>query len=162
MLIPTLVIGVVAAVLVLVAWGKGDGRHVEGLRVAVRLTLQVIPLLAFTYVLVGMMQVLLPPEAVARWLGPESGLRGILIASFAGGLTPSGPYVSFPIAAGLAKAGVGLPVLVAYVTGWMVWQFARLPLEVGLLGWRFSLLRNAVTLLVPPLAGLVARVVTVR
>jgi len=39
-------------------------------------------LLGFT--LGGLLQVLIPSQLIAEWLGPASGLKGILIASYAG------------------------------------------------------------------------------
>jgi uncharacterized membrane protein YraQ (UPF0718 family) len=91
-------------------------------------------------------------------VGGESGLRGILIGTVAGGLTPGGPYVSLPIVAGLLKAGAGVGTMVAYLTAWSLWAVGRLPMEFGMLGWRFTLVRLACTFFFPPIAGLIAQI----
>ena len=101
-------------------------------------------------------QVLLPQEVIGRWVGAESGLRGLLIGSIAGGLAPGGPYVSLPIAAGLLKSGAGVGTMVAFLTGWSLLAFGRLPLEVGILGWKLTAIRFASTLIFAPIAGLIA------
>lgn len=86
-----------------------------------------------------------------------SGLRGILIASGLGALTPGGPYVSFPLVASLYESGAGIGSVVAFVTAWSLWGVTRLPLEIAFLGVRVTLIRIASTLIFPPLAGLIAR-----
>jgi len=157
MLIPTLIMGAIAIALVLVGYSRGQGQHVQGLRSALRLTLEVLPLLIFAFVVAGMVQVLVPREFIARWVGEASGMRGILIGTVAGGLCPGGPYVSLPIVAGLLRAGAGVGTTVAFLTGWSLWAVSRLPMEVGILGWRFTLVRLATTFFFPPIAGLLAQ-----
>ena len=89
-------------------------------------------------------------------MGTESGFRGILIGSAVGGLTPGGPYIAMPIAAGLMQTGAGIGTMVAFMTGWSLWAFTRLPLEIGIMGWKFTAIRLACTLLLPIIAGLIA------
>ncbi|MEM4719063.1 MAG: hypothetical protein QW330_03300, partial [Nitrososphaerota archaeon] len=56
-------------------------------------------------------------ESVERWIRlAESGLKGILIGTIAGGLAPGGPYVNLPLAAALLKSGAGMGTMVAFVT----------------------------------------------
>jgi uncharacterized membrane protein YraQ (UPF0718 family) len=159
MLIPTIVMGLLAAVLLLVAHSKGERLHVEGLKSASTMTVTILPMLIFAFIIAGMMQVLIPQQVVAKWVGTESGIRGIIIGSIAGGLAPGGPYVSLPIAAGLAKSGAGIGTMVAFLTGWSLWAVARLPMEVGILGWQLALARLASTFIFPPLAGMIAHLV---
>jgi uncharacterized membrane protein YraQ (UPF0718 family) len=113
--------------------------------------------LLFAFIVAGMIQVLLPQELLSKWIGEESGLRGILIGTLAGGVTPGGPYVSLPIVAGLLKAGAGVGTLVAFLTAWSLWAVARLPMEIGILGWKFTFVRLACTFFFPPIAGYIAQ-----
>ena len=124
------------------------------------MTGQVLPLLIFAFIVAGMAQVLLPAELLSRWVGNESGWRGILIGTLAGGLTPGGPYVSLPIAAGLFKSGAGVGTMVAFITGWSLLAVGRLPMEVGILGWKFTIIRLVSTCFFPPLAGWIAHVLS--
>lgn len=156
MLVPTLVMGVLAAVLLIVGYSGGEGQHVSGLKSGLQMTVTILPLLLFAFIVAGMVQVLLPHELLSRWVGTESGMRGILLGTLAGGLCPGGPYVSLPLVAGLAKSGAGVGTLVAFLTSWSLWAVARLPMEVGILGWRFTLIRLVSTFFFPPVAGLIA------
>jgi uncharacterized membrane protein YraQ (UPF0718 family) len=91
-------------------------------------------------------------------VGGESGIRGILIGTVAGAITPGGPYVSMPIAAGLLRAGAGMGTMVAFLTAWSIWAVARLPLEVGIMGWKFTGIRIACSFFFPPVAGFLAQI----
>ena len=156
MLIPTLIMAFIAIILLFVGYQRGDGSHVTGLKNAINTTLYIIPLLIFAFIVAGMVQALLPTEAVSKWVGEESGMRGILIGTLAGALSPGGPYVSFPIAAGMLKAGAGAGTLVAYLTGWSLIALVRLPMEVGILGWKLTVVRFACTFFFAPIAGIIA------
>jgi len=156
MLIPTIIMGVIAIVLLFIGYQRGGGEHILGLKSAGDLLLQIIPLLIFAFIVAGMAQTLIPREMISRWVGVESGFRGILIGTLMGSLTPGGPFVTMPIAAGLLRTGASVGTMVAFVTAWSLVAVTRLPLEVGLLGWKFTLIRLACTFFFPPIAGLIA------
>ncbi|MCU0722628.1 MAG: permease [Planctomycetes bacterium] len=147
---------VLAGVLFAVAAGRGPGEHVRGLKVALGLSRQMVPILVCALVVAGMMQVLIPRELIGRWVGTESGMRGILIGSAAGAFAPGGPYVNLPIAAGLLQSGAGIGTMIAFLTSWSVIAIHRMPMEVGILGWKFTLVRLACSLLFPLAAGVLA------
>ena len=156
MLIPTLIMGLLAMILIGIGYYRGQGEHFLGITSAFTMILQILPLLLFAFIVAGMVHVLLPEELLSKWIGAESGFRGILIGSLAGGLSPGGPYVSLPIVAGLLKSGASVGTMVAFLTGWSLWAIARIPMEVGILGWKFTLIRVVSTLVFPPVAGLIA------
>jgi len=160
MLIPTIVIGLLAAVLVFVCYQKGV--HIQGFKASSSMLIQIIPLLVLSFIVAGMVQVLIPQEIISRWVGAESGLRGILIGTVIGGLAPGGPYVSLPVAAGLLRVGASVGTMVAFITGWSLLAFSRLPMEVGIMGWKFTLIRLACTFFFPPIAGLIANTLFAR
>ena len=157
MLIPTLVMGVVAVTLGVLAYLRGDGSHLQGLGEGGKLLLMILPLLFFAFAVAGFIQVMIPVEVISRWVGAESGFRGIMIGCVAGALTPGGPYTSLPIVAGLYQAGAGVGTIVAFLTAWSLWAVSRIPLEFGILGPRLTMIRLVSTFIFPPLAGLIAR-----
>jgi uncharacterized membrane protein YraQ (UPF0718 family) len=156
MLIPTIIMGVIAVALLYIAYQRGGGEHVVGLKSAGNLLVQILPLLIFAFIVAGMIQVLIPRELIAKWVGVESGLRGILIGSVLGGLMPGGPMTSLPVAAGLLRVGASIGTMVAFLTGWSLLAFTRLPMEIGIMGWKFALIRMACVFFFPPIAGLIA------
>jgi uncharacterized membrane protein YraQ (UPF0718 family) len=106
----------------------------------------------------GMMQVLIAPEWIERWLGQGAGQRGIYAGFVAGILTPGGPLVSFPIMAVFYKSGASLSALVAYITSWSLFGFQRIIVwELPFMGTRFVVARVIPTLVFPIVAGYLVR-----
>ncbi len=156
MVLPTIIMAILALVVLGVAYQKGDDTHLLGLRIGGVMLVQLIPLLVFAFVIAGTLPLIMPSDVIARWIGAEAGARGILVGSLIGGLLPGGPAVSLPILAGFLRLGAGTGTLVAMMTGWSLLAFTRLPLEVGILGWRFTAIRLACTFFLAPVAGLIA------
>ena len=156
MLIPTIIMAAIAVVLLYIGYQKGGGEHILGLKTAGNLLIQIIPLLIFAFIVAGMVQILTPQDLISKWVGTESGFRGLFIGTVLGGIAPGGPYVSLPIAAGLLHAGASIGTMVAFLTGWSLWAVTRMPLEIGIMGWQFTLIRLACTFFFPPIAGLIA------
>jgi uncharacterized membrane protein YraQ (UPF0718 family) len=120
--------------------------------------IQVVPKLAAALLVAGFIQVLLPRDKVARWIGERSGLRGMAIASGAGMVTPGGPMTSFPLVNALHGAGTGRSALIAYLTSWSTLGFQRiLSWEIPLMGVEFAAVRFLASLPLPLVAGLVSR-----
>lgn len=157
MLIPTIIMAIIAITFLIIGYSQGEGQHIKGLESALRMTIDILPLLIFAFIMAGMVQVLLPRELLSKWVGEESGLRGLLIGTLAGSLTPGGPYVSLPVAAGLLRSGASVGTMVAFISAWSLWAISRLPLEIGILGWKFWMARFACTFFFPPIAGFIAQ-----
>ena len=154
MLIPTIIMGVLAVTLVFLSYQKGV--HIQGLKTSGNMLLQIIPLLIFAFLIAGMVQSLIPREIISKWVGAESGFRGLLIGTAMGSIAPGGPFVSMPIAAGLLRTGANIGTMVAFLTAWSLIAFSRIPLELGIMGWRFVLIRLACVFFFPPVAGWIA------
>jgi uncharacterized membrane protein YraQ (UPF0718 family) len=140
------------------AWRQeGPAGLAAGLKQGGRSLVEVLPLLFFAFLLAGLAQALVSERTIRRWLGRESGWRGVLLGCLAGSLTPGGPYVYYPLAGALLQSGAGVGVLIAFVSAKNLWSLSRLPLEFALLGPQITLVRYGLTLLIPPLLGLAAQ-----
>ncbi len=157
MLLPTIIMGVLAVALLFIGYQKDQNQHLDGLKIAWTMLIQILPLLICAFVIAGMIQILIPQETINKWVGEESGLRGIFIGTLAGAVTPGGPYVSLPFAAGLIKSGAGIGTMVAFLTAWSLIAVSRLPLEIPILGLKLTLIRLSCTFFFPPIAGLIAQ-----
>ena len=124
--------------------GRGNHRGQD------RVSAQLLPLLFFLFLVAGLLQSYLTMDVLARWIGPESGLRGNFIGAVTGSLAPGGPYVSMPLAAGFLGSGASIGTMVAFMTGWSLCGVTRMPIEIGIMGWKFVLIRLASTFLFPP------------
>ena len=159
MKISAIVLGVLAVVLVAVSYFKQHELPVRGLKVTGKMLLMMAPMLIAAFVISGQIQVLLPRDLAGRWLGEKAGLKGMLIASAAGALTPGGPYVSLPIAVSLSKAGASLGCVVAYLVAWTMWGLNGLAFEISVLGPRLTLAKRLATLVFPLVAGMLVQLV---
>ncbi len=156
MLIPTIIMGILAFALLAFGYWKGGDLHIQALKSAGWLLITILPMLIFAFIIAGMLPLLIPRETISGWVGAESGWRGILIGTAVGCLMPGGPYISLPIAAGLLRIGSSAGTMVALLTAWSLTGVFRLPLEIGIMGWRFTVIRLACTFFFAPLAGMLA------
>ncbi len=101
---------------------------------------------------------LLPRDLVVRLIGSESGVMGLLVATFAGFLLPGGPLTAYPVAAALLAVGADAGAAVAFLTSWTLLGYTRaLVWELPFFGSDFVIWRVVIALPLPLLAGLLAR-----
>jgi uncharacterized membrane protein YraQ (UPF0718 family) len=100
---------------------------------------------------------LIPTEVISQFLGRDAGLLAIFIGSLTGLLVPSGPVISFSIAATFANAGASVPAVIAFLTAWSLFSAHRILIyEIPLLGISFLRLRLLSVLILPMLSGVIA------
>ncbi len=150
-------IWMLAAVLAGTAMSRRDGSLADGALYGADQLVRLLPRLVVALTAAGFIAPLIPGDEVGRWLGTDSGALGIAIAAFAGLLIPSGPVVTFSLAAVLFHAGAGTPQMVAFVTSWSVFALHRITIyEIPMLGWRFLSVRLLSVLPLPLIAGFAA------
>lgn len=144
------------------AFGVSPERAGAAFAVAARTFLSVVPLLLAVMGLVGLIQVWVSRDLVARLLGREGGLRALLIAAACGTVLIGPAYLIFPMLLAIQRQGARWAVVVTVLATYAV-KIQMIPLEAGMLGWKFSLLRSLFTLLCAiPLGLLVERLVEGR
>ena len=103
------------------------------------------------------MAMLIPTQVISGFLGSDAGIVAILIGSIIGMLVPSGPVISFSIAATLLHAGASVPALMSFLTAWSLFSAHRIIIyEIPLLGASFTRLRLTSVLILPVLSGILA------
>jgi uncharacterized membrane protein YraQ (UPF0718 family) len=101
---------------------------------------------------------LLPRELVARWVGHESGMTGLLIAAFFGFILPGGPITIYPVAGAFLVMGADAGAVVAFIVSWTLIGYTRaLVWELPFFGPDFVIWRIVEALPLPIIAGLLAR-----
>ena len=129
----------------------------DGARDGVIEFIKLLPRIGIGVVGSGFVAEVLPKALIAPWLGPESGLLGVAIATLGGALTPGGPVVGFSIGAAALKSGAGAPQVIAYSTAWALYAVHRLLIwEVPMMPARMVWLRAAVSLPLPFIAAAAA------
>jgi len=149
----TLILIALASGGMLVAWRRGDGSARRSVEVGWSTLKRTLPLLVVAFVIVGYVNALEPQSFVRTWIGPGSGLKGILIGTAAGMLLPGGPYVVFPLIGTLFASGAGMGPTLAMITSWAALALLSVSFELPFLGWRFTLIRLGLGFIVPVLVG---------
>ena len=149
----TLILIALASGGMLVAWRRGDGSARRSVEVGWSTLKRTLPLLVVAFVIVGYVNALEPQSFVRTWIGPGSGLKGILIGTAAGMLLPGGPYVVFPLIGTLFTSGAGMGPTLAMITSWAALALLSVSFELPFLGWRFTLIRLGLGFIVPVLVG---------
>lgn len=156
----TLIMFIVAAVMLVGVYLEAPESAAQGVRSGTALLIAVLPRMIAAFLIAGMIQVIVPQQLIAVWMGKESGWRGIFIAMGLGAITPGGPMMQFPIIASLYNLGVGIGPLVSYLTAWSVLGIHRaIVWELPFLGPRVVAVRLIASLFMPVLAGWISKVV---
>jgi uncharacterized protein len=155
----TITLWIIALALLIYAVSRRDDSLRRGAKLAWITTKRNAVLLVIAFVIVGYVNVLSPTELVEKWIGPESGWKGLFLAEIIGMLLPGGPYVVFPLIAVLYSAGAGLGPAVTLVTSWATQALLSITFELPFMGWRFTAIRWGLGLVVPILAGAAAQLI---
>lgn len=142
----------------LTLWLKGPAVFWEVIRQDFGFLLGASPKVVAGIVIAVLLPMVVRPEMLNRWVGPEQGLKGLALATAFGAAAPGGPSVVMPLAMGLLAAGADRGAVGAFFTGWsllslnrtLVWEMSFLPADlVGL--------RVALSLPIPVVVGLLMR-----
>jgi uncharacterized membrane protein YraQ (UPF0718 family) len=135
-----LLIATILAVIVSLFFNRK--KTLAGLKMGLRMFLNMLP--PFITVLIGVSFVLalLPKETLIKLIGTESGLLGFAIAAILGSIALIPGFVSYPLSAVLLKNGVSYSVVFVFITTLMMVGIVTLPIEKKYFGWKVALMRN--------------------
>jgi len=120
--------------------------------------LALLPRVIVAISVAGLLWVLLPRDKVSHFVGRDSGLRGLFIATMAGTITPGGPTSAYALLAMLGAAGADRGAMIAYIAAWATLGLQRMLVwDLPFMGGEFAVVRFLVCLPLPILAGLIAR-----
>lgn len=141
-----------------VAWLKGPMRIVEIAAVYLGFLTILSPKILCGFFIAAAAPILIPRHVLTHWVGRESGMRGLYVASLAGALVPGGPMMIFPLAAGFRAAGAQTATIISFIVAWSLLGVNRTVIwELSFLEADFVLLRYLLCLPLPILAGWAAR-----
>ena len=146
-----------------IAYHKSPQLPILAMKSGGGLLLRLIPILLLAFFVAGLVEVLLPTEILIRWVGAESGFKGILIGTCLGAVSPGGPFIQFPIVAAMFKAGAHIGPLIAYLSAWALIGVNRvIAFEIPLLGFQITFTRLICSFIFPIIIGYLAKFVYVK
>ncbi len=102
-----------------------------------------LPILVAVVLLVGLFNTFLS-KALLSSIFSGNTLLDTLCATGLGSIFTGNPINSYLIGGELLKYGVSLTAVTAFITAWVTVGLVQLPAEIGALGKKFALARNAV------------------
>lgn len=107
---------------------------------------QMLAILPSIFILVGLLDVWVPKETMVRFMGEESGFKGILIALILGSAAAGPLYAAFPIAALLLKKGARLAYVIFFLGAWSSTKIPFIIFESANLGLKFTAIHIGVSI----------------
>ncbi|MFZ5731784.1 MAG: permease [Pseudomonadota bacterium] len=124
---------------------------------------EILPRVLAGCMLGGFIAAVLPHDKVSKSLGPNSGLKGLLIGGAFGAILPGGPFTAYPVASALLAIGADFGATISMVVSWTLIGYGRaISWELPIMGADFTLWRILISLPMPILAGALGRFVYVR
>jgi uncharacterized membrane protein YraQ (UPF0718 family) len=151
---------IVVASAAYVYWRDGADRFLAVVLDDWGLLASMLPKVLAGCLIAALITILLPRDKVSRWVGPDSGAKGILVCTFAGIILPGGPFTIFPIAAAFIGMGADIAAAVTLITAWTLLGLNRsLVWELAFFGFDFISWRWIAALPLPILAGFLVRAI---
>ena len=109
-------------------------------------SVEMLKILPFAFILIGLFEVWVKRETVERHLGEKSGIKGYIWAILLAGTTVGGLYVAFPVAYSLYSKGAKLSVIFTYISASAICRVPMTIFEASFLGIKFTAIRFLVSI----------------
>jgi uncharacterized membrane protein YraQ (UPF0718 family) len=93
------------------------------------------------FLLLGLLDVWISKETMSKYMGEDSGLKGVLLALLIGAAAAGPLYGAFPVAAVFMKKGVKFKNVLIFIGSWSTTKIPMLLFEIAALGPKFALTR---------------------
>jgi uncharacterized membrane protein YraQ (UPF0718 family) len=153
--ITTIIINVIAASGLILAFIKNRKKTIQSLKIAGKSFLKILPMMLIIIVAVGLLLGFIPPNQIATFVGEQSGISGVLLIGAIGAILFIPALISFPLAASLLESGASVAAAAAFITTLTMIGIITLPLEIKELGKKIALLRNGLSLVIAIIIALI-------
>ncbi len=93
------------------------------------------------FVLLGLLDIWVPRQTMIKYMGQNSGIKGILLSIIIGSAAAGPLYGAFPVAAVFMKKGVKFSNILIFIGAWSTTKIPMFFFEVAALGSRFAIIR---------------------
>jgi uncharacterized membrane protein YraQ (UPF0718 family) len=93
------------------------------------------------FLLLGILDVWVPRETMIKYMGEDSGLRGIILSILIGAAAAGPLYGAFPVAAVFVKKGVKFSNILIFIGAWSTVKIPMFLFEMTALGAKFAITR---------------------
>lgn len=141
------VIWIITAIALIASFIANKKKTIKSLKMAAKRLLKITPLFFYVMVISAVVITAIPDKWIAKTLGQQSGLLGIVVATGIGSITMLQGFVAYPLCAMLATKGVTYMALAAFTMTLMNVGVVTFPLEQKYLGTKVAIIRNVIGLI---------------
>lgn len=135
---------IIFAFVIIALYFTDTAEGIKAFNISLSNTKEMLGLIPPVFVLMGLLDAWIPKETFIRYMGEDSGIKGVLTAILLGSAAAGPLYIAFPIAMLLIKKKARL----AYVFFFLgVWSTTKIPLllyEISYMGVKFTAIQIAV------------------
>ena len=151
----TVKVVVMGSAFLIILYQLFPAKTVEVINISGDYGLEMLAILPAVLFLMALVDVWVPPEYIKKYLGKNTGIKGVILSVILGTL-PTGPlYVAFPVAAELLKKGAGLKNIIIFLGVWASLKIPQIGIEIQFLGLKFAFLRFIFTLISVVFTGII-------
>lgn len=125
-----------------ISLAKSKEKTKKACKVAGKSLLKTAPALLAMLGIVGLILGVLTPEKISSLIGAEAGFFATITAAVIGSLTLIPSLVAFPLAGSLLRSGATVMTISAFITTLVMVGIVTAPMEMKVLGKKFTILRN--------------------
>ena len=131
-----------AGIALLISFIKDHNKSKQALKVAVKIFINMLPMLLGIVAAVSIALFILPDHVIANYLGAEDSATGIVLALIIGSISLLPGFITFPLSGLLLQQGVSYTVLATFTTTLMMVGIITFPMERNYFGTKLTILRN--------------------
>lgn len=96
------------------------------------------------FILLGLLDTWVPKETIVKYMGEDSGIKGVLLSLLIGSAAAGPLYGAFPVAAIFMKKGVKFTNVMIFLGAWSTTKIPMILFEMASLGTKFAFTRLVV------------------
>ena len=93
------------------------------------------------FILLGLLDTWVPKETIVKYMGEDSGIKGVLLSLLIGSAAAGPLYGAFPVAAVFMKKGVKFTNIMIFLGAWSTTKIPMILFEMASLGTKFAFTR---------------------
>ncbi|MFZ2456060.1 MAG: permease [Candidatus Altiarchaeia archaeon] len=129
-------------------------KTVKGMRIGIKMFFSILNPYLNILILISVVMFFLSDSLVVKYLGPDSGIMGLVVAALIGSIALIPAFVTYPVASRLLSQGATYSVVAVFMSTLMLVGVLTLPLEIKYFGRKAALWRNALNFLASLAIGL--------
>jgi uncharacterized membrane protein YraQ (UPF0718 family) len=145
--------------LLLYSYNKDKKKTFTALKKAYNKGIKILP--RFLIIMSGFAFIVtyISPEMMHKYIGSESGIRGVITALTVGSISVMSGFAAFPLCAALKLQGIPYYIIAAFSVTLMTVGVVTFPLEKKFLGFSVAIMRNLLSLVVAVIVVIVMKII---